>query len=139
MSDDLRQRVMARLDPAPFFEHLGAELTATGEGTATVRIPGRPEFGRSGGVGDGTLHGGVVASAIDMAASCALITTLAADEGRTTVDLSVHFLAPARGELLARATVRRRGGRIAIIDIEAECDGALVALGRATFAIRPAR
>lgn len=135
MSEAVVQRVMARLNPAPYFEHLGAALVEAGEGTATVRIPTRAEFGRSQNTGDGTAHGGVVASAIDMAASCALITLLAEDEGRTTIDLSIHYLAPAKGDLFAAATVRRRGGRTAVIDIEVTASGTLAAIGRATFAI----
>ena len=128
--------VMSRLNPAPFWEHLGCELVAAGEGSATVRLASRPEFGRSGGTGDGTAHGGVIASLIDATASCALITLLSADEGRTTIDLTVHYLAPAQGDLSATATIRRRGGRTAVIDIEAfSASGELCAIGRATFAI----
>ena len=128
--------VMARLTPAPFWEHLGCELVAAGAGTATVRLRSREEFGRSGGSGDGTAHGGIVASLIDATASCALITLLSPEEGRTTVDLTVHYLAPATGDLSATATVRRRGGRTAVIDIEAfGANGELAAIGRATFAI----
>ena len=135
MTDAIIQKVMARLNPAPFWESLGAELVTAGGGSASVLLRSRPEFGRSGGNGDGTAHGGVVAAAIDMAASCALITLLADGEGRTTIDLTVHYLAPARGDITAKATVRRRGGRTAVIDIEAETEDGLVALGRATFAI----
>lgn len=134
--DERRAAVLARLQPAPFWDHLGCELVEAGEGTACVRLAPRPEFGRSGGMGDGTLHGGVVSSLIDATASCALITLLAAEEGRTTIDLSVHFLAPAQGTLTATATVRRRGGRTAVIDAEVLSEGGeLVAIGRATFAI----
>lgn len=99
-------------------------------------LPARTEFGRSSNTGDGTAHGGVVASLIDMAASCALITTLGEHEGRTTIDLTTHFLAPARGNLTATAAVRRRGGRTAVIDVEVTSEsGELAAIGRATFAI----
>jgi acyl-coenzyme A thioesterase PaaI-like protein len=70
-----------------------------------------------------------------MAASCALITLLGEDEGRTTIDLTVHYLAPAKGDLTAVATVRRRGGRTAIIDVELTAMDTLAAIGRATFAI----
>ena len=135
MSAELRDRVLARLQPAPFWDLLAVELVEAGAGSATLRVPHRPEFGRSGGTGDGTLHGGIVATAIDMAASCALITVLGEGEGRTTVDLSVHFLAPAKNDIEAAAHVRRRGRRIAVIDVEATSGGELVAIGRATFAI----
>lgn len=136
----LIEAVLDRLRPAPFWDHLGCTLPAASPGRATVRFPNRPEHGRSSNTGDGTAHGGAIASLVDMAASCALLTVLAENEGRTTIDLSVHFLAPGRGELTADATVRRRGGRTAVIDIEViDGDGTLVALGRAVFAIMKER
>lgn len=132
----LAAAVLARLQPAPFWDHLGVEIVGATPGTATVRIAARAEYGRSSNTGDGVIHGGLVASLIDMTASCAMITLLAPDEGRTTVDLSVHYLAPARGDLTCVATVRRRGGRMAVIDAEVMgADGVVAALGRATFAI----
>jgi acyl-CoA thioesterase len=128
--------VLQRLQPAPYWDHLGCTLLDAEPGKATVRFPNRPEHGRSSNTGDGTAHGGAVASLVDMAASCALLTVLAEHESRTTIDLSVHFLAPARGELTATAAVRRRGGRTAVIDIEVLAgDGQVAALGRAVFAI----
>jgi acyl-CoA thioesterase len=128
--------VLHRLQPAPFWDHLGCALLAAEPGQATVRFPIRPEHGRSSNTGDGTAHGGAIASLVDMAASCALLTVLAENESRTTIDLAVHYLAPARGELTATATVRRRGGRTAVIDIEVNSgDESLVALGRTVFAI----
>jgi uncharacterized protein (TIGR00369 family) len=128
--------VLDRLQPAPFWNHLGCTLLAAEPGRATVRFPNRPEHGRSSNTGDGTAHGGAIASLVDMTASCALLTVLGADEGRTTIDLSVHYLAPARGELTATAVVRRRGGRTAVIDIDViSGDGSLAAIGRAVFAV----
>ncbi len=130
--------VFAQLKPGPFWYHLGAELLEVSPGRSLVRVPTRREFERSGGFNDGSAHGGIVASVIDMAASCALITVLRDGETRSTIDLSVHYLSPARGDLSAVAEVRRRGGRTAVIDIELTCEGQLVALGRAVFAIIPA-
>lgn len=137
---DLVGAVMQRLRPAPFWDALGVELAEAAPGRATIRMPVRPDMGRSSNTGDGSAHGGVIASLADMAASCALITTLAPGEGRTTIDLNVHFLAPARGTLTAEGHIRRRGGRTAVIDIEiTDGEGALVAVGRATFAVLPSR
>ena len=132
--------VLRRLQPAPFWDLLGCTLVAAAPGSATVRLTARPEFGRSSNTGDGAAHGGLVATLIDMTASCAMITLLAPGEGRTTVDLTVHYLAPARGDLTATAVVRRRGGRTAVIDVEvAGADGMPAALGRTTFAIMPVK
>ena len=106
-----------------------------------MRFLVQPRHGRSSNTGDGSAHGGAIASLVDMAASCALLTVLGPDEGRTTIDLAVHYLAPARGDLRAEASVRRRGGRTAVIDVEITGeDSEIAALGRATFAVlRPVR
>lgn len=128
--------VLARLQPAPFWDHMGCTLLVAAPGAATVRFPNRPEHGRSSNTSDGSAHGGAIASLIDMTASCALLTVLGPAESRTTIDLSAHYLAPARGPLTATATVRRRGGRTAVIDVEVlDGDGGLAALGRAVFAV----
>jgi uncharacterized protein (TIGR00369 family) len=130
------ESVLHRLQPAPFWDHLGCELVDASPGCAIVRFPNRQEHGRSSNTGDGSAHGGAIASLVDMAASCALLTVLAPEEGRTTIDLSVHYLAPARGPLTATATVRRRGGRTAFIDVEVSAeDGTLAAVGRTVFAV----
>jgi len=133
-------QILARLQPAPFWDHLGCRLEDAAPSRATVRLEVQPEHGRSSNTGDGSAHGGAIAALVDMASSCALLTVLKPDEGRTTIDLSVHYLAPAKGDLRAEATVRRRGGRTAVIDVEVLSeDGSLAALGRTTFAILPPR
>jgi uncharacterized protein (TIGR00369 family) len=132
----LAGRVLARLQPAPFWDHLGCTLLAAAAGSATVRFPNGPEHGRSSNTGDGAAHGGAIASLVDMAASCAVLTLIGEEERRTTVDLSVHYLAAAKGALTATATVRRRGGRTVVLDVEVlAADGTLAALGRTVFAV----
>ncbi len=132
----LAGEVLARLRPAPFWDFLGCELVDAAPGTATVRLPARVEYGRSSNTGDGTAHGGLLATLADMTAACALMTVLAPDEARTTIDLTVHYLGPARGDLLATGAVRRRGGRTAVIDVDITAGSdEPVAIGRATFAV----
>lgn len=136
----LAAAILDRLQPAPYWDHVGCRMVSVAPGRVTVRLPARSAHGRSSNTGDGTLHGGMVATLIDMAASCAVISVIDRNHGRTTIDLSVHYLAPARGDLEAAATVRRRGGRTAIVDIEVTDEAqVLVALGRATFALLPPR
>ncbi len=129
--------VLRRLQPAPFWDAMGCILTGAAEGRVTVRLPERHEHGRSSNTsGVHSAHGGAIATLIDMAASCALLTVLRPEEGRTTIDLNVHFIAPGTGDLEATASVRRRGGRTAFLDIEVTSgDGTIAALGRTVFAI----
>src|SRR5262245_39106224 len=46
----------------------------------------------------GTVHGGVIATILDTAASCAVHTTLPAGVGYTTLDLTSKFLRPVTVE-----------------------------------------
>jgi len=132
------ETLLQRIGSRPFVEHLGAEFVSAEPGLVRMRLPWRAEHCRSGlRPGDApSLHGGAAASLADAAASAALVTVLREGEGRTTIDLMIHYLAPLRGEVMAEARVRRRGGRTAIIDVEL-CgeDGETGAIARATFAI----
>lgn len=139
VDETLVETVLRRLQPAPFWTWVGAELVSASPGEALIRIPMRHEFGRSAMTGEFSAHGGLVATALDMAASCALATLLAEGEGRATVDLNVHFLERVTGPVEVSATVRRRSKRTAVIDIELTSEGKISALGRAVFAIVPAR
>jgi uncharacterized protein (TIGR00369 family) len=65
----------------------------------------------------GVIHGGVAATLLDTAASCAVHSTLPAGMGSTTLDLSVHLLRPLTdglGPLLATGTVVNKGRRTAL-------------------------
>ncbi|GEM_PF-854941 len=131
--------LLARVGARPFVDHLGAVFVHAEPGLVQMRLPWRTEHCRSGlQLGDEpSLHGGAAASLADAAASAALVTVLREGEGRTTIDLMIHYLAPLRGEVTAVARVRRRGGRTAIIDVELTGeDRELGAIARATFAIR---
>lgn len=130
--------LLERIGMRPFVEHLGAAFVHAAPGLVRMRLPWRAEHCRSGlRAGDEpSLHGGAAASLADAAASAALVTVLREGEGRTTIDLMIHYLAPLRGDVTAEARVRRRGGRTAIIDVELRGeDGETGAIARATFAI----
>jgi uncharacterized protein (TIGR00369 family) len=137
---NLTERVLARMGVRPFVDHLGCELIDATPGRAQVRLPWRPPYSRSGVAPGGipSLHGGAAAALADITASYALMTLLAEGEMRTTIDLSIQYLAPVYGDAVAEAFVRRRGKRTAFIDIEIrDGQGEVAALARATFAILP--
>ncbi len=112
--------VLDRLGPHPFVDHLGVTVLSAGEGTARLGLAWKPQHSRSGLApgADPSLHGGAAAALADMAASCALLPVLDDGDGRTTIDLSIHYLAPPRGDVVADVRLRRRGRRTAIIDVE---------------------
>lgn len=115
---------------------LGIVVRATGPGTATVTIdPVGPDLLQ----GRGIVHGGVYAALVDCAAGEALRSVMAREDDGFTVDLNVTYLRPVSGsrlEALGRAVKCGRSLGVAVADIH-DGDGALVATGRATFAVRP--
>jgi len=122
---------------APFRAHLGAELTHLEPGLARVRLPRRPEFDTRA---PGVIHGGVIASLIDMASANAVNSLRTAADtdwaGIATTDLNVTYLAAARSDLEAEARVLRASRRLAFLQVEVRnAEGALVAVGRTTFSI----
>jgi uncharacterized protein (TIGR00369 family) len=119
----------------PFRALLGIQVTEFGAGTATVTIdPVSPLLRQARGI----VHGGVYATLVDCAAGEALATVMRADDEGYTVDLNVTYLRPVVDLALVAHGRTVRCGRtvgVAVADI-LDGSGALVATGRATFALR---
>jgi uncharacterized protein (TIGR00369 family) len=111
-------------------ELLGLEVEETdGDGSAVVRLDaGERHLNRHG-----TVHGGAIATLVDTAMGAAVAA--AGSEAPVTIEMKVSYLEPgAPGELVAEATVRKRGRRVTIVEAEVTQDGDLVAHATATFA-----
>ena len=122
------------IDRAPYHRLLKFDFVSQDIGAARVRlgINLRPELMRSNS-GDG-LHGGAIASLIDVAAFFAV--RLAAGRGGATVGLSVDYLRPVTGARAeAEAYVVKSGRTQALADVEVFDGATLVAVGRARFAL----
>jgi uncharacterized protein (TIGR00369 family) len=120
----------------PFRALLGIEVTEIGAGTATVTIDPVSPLLRQG---RGIVHGGVYATLVDCAAGEALTTVMRAEDEGYTVDLNIAYLRPVVDLALVAHGRTVRCGRtvgVAVADI-LDGSGALVATGRATFALRP--
>lgn len=116
-----------RLEASPFNSWLGLEPLAL-EPQLVLRLPARPLY--EGRPHSNILHGGIVASLVDVACTMAII----ARTGGTvaTIDLSLDFLRPARiGPLIATVEVLRQGKTLATTQtrITDEQDD-LIAIGR---------
>jgi uncharacterized protein (TIGR00369 family) len=125
-------RLQASIRRSPFQEWLGVMLAAgdAEAGTATVRLPFRPEFRR--GPGADQIHGGVIAALADIAGDYALAMSLGG--GVPTIDLRVDFLRPASGDLVAAAQVVKRGRSIGVVDVQIrDLSDRLVAIGRGAY------
>jgi uncharacterized protein (TIGR00369 family) len=115
-----------------FAERLGAEVSATGEGKATVHFEAREEHLNPAG----TLHGGVLATLVDTAMGMAVRTAADEDDVPATSQLTVTYLRPGKpGPLSVRAQVRTRGEHLTVCDADVEQDGRDLAHAVATFAV----
>ncbi|MGX1804888.1 PaaI family thioesterase [Nocardia sp. NPDC055321] len=112
---ELGQRI---LEAQGFSRLVGAELTAFGDGRATLEIPVRPELGQQFGY----VHGGVLAYAADNALTYAAATVLGANV--LTGGFTITYLRPAAGERLrAEASVIDATRRQAVCRCEVFADG----------------
>lgn len=130
-------KLNAFMSRAPFHQWLGCHVTAHDEetGAVTVRLPARPELRHS--PDRETVHGGVVAALVDLAAHAALNAVTGI--GMPTIDLRTDYLRPAVAPLDAVATPRRIGRSLGVVDIEVTgADGKLAALGRVVYRTAPA-
>ena len=121
----------------PIMDTLAFRLVEVGDGVAVFECEPR-EFVYNA---IGSVHGGIPATLIDSAASCAVHTKLPAGTGYTTVNLSVDMIksiTAASGTLRCEGRVVRAGNRIAVADAELKgADGTLYARGSVTCLILP--
>ena len=104
----------ARFGGVPINAHLGFEFRAFEESGAVLAYVPRAEHAQEYGV----VHGGILSALADTAAVYAVQPTLGADEGMTSIEFKVNFLAAARpgaGEVVARSTMLRRGRTVCVV------------------------
>ena len=83
----------------------------------------------------GVVQGGILVALADYAFFRACRSVLQPGEHAVTIELKLNFIAPARdGELTARSSIKSRGGRIIVADMEIFApDGSLIAAGLGTY------
>ena len=141
MAEDLLASVRERARGNLFWQYLGIEVEAAGEGWVKLRVPIRDGLRNAAGA---PVHGGVLATLVDAAVGGALGTYGSAAAGgvdQATLDLNVSFVGAARGDaVFAEGKILRRGRTIAFGETRVtDSAGTLVAVGRATYMIIPAR
>ncbi|MFE2723037.1 PaaI family thioesterase [Kitasatospora sp. NPDC059327] len=136
----LREILAGRIQAPSMSSTLGFELVETGLGTAVFE----------GEVGDhlfnpmNTVHGGYLATLLDSALGCAVMSRLPAGTGYTTTQLNVHMVRPvfaATGRLRCEGVALHVGRTLAtaearVVGVE---DGKLYAHGSTTCAVLPPR
>ena len=124
-------------DMPPFQGHLGIETLETADGRSLLRFTHRPELGNR----KGDVHGGVLATLVDLAMSQAIRSLKPELAGMSTISMTVNYLEPASGNLTARGRAVKVGGTIGIGEATCELDdGTIVANATGSFRmIRPKR
>jgi uncharacterized protein (TIGR00369 family) len=111
----LRAMIAGELSVPPALRMLGVDHMDAEEGRVTVWMPAREYHYNP----LGSVHGGVLATVLDTAASCAVQSVLPAGAGCTSQDLTVRFLRPvtlASGMLRCEGSVLSRGRRTALAE-----------------------
>ena len=86
--------------------------------------------------GAGTVHGGVLASLVDMAMGDAVRSRTGEDGVPATSQLTITYLRPAEpGRLQVTAEVSKQGENLTVCQAEVEQDGQTLVHALATFAV----
>jgi len=96
----------------PFVSVMGYDTLEPGDGTVTITAT--PDEMHYNAIG--TVHGGYAATLLDSVMTLAVMSTLPAGTGCTTLDINVRYVRPLQmetGPVRATATVVRAGSRVA--------------------------
>jgi uncharacterized protein (TIGR00369 family) len=123
----------AFLENSPFARELGLELVTVEADRAEIRLPFREELATYGPV----MHGGAIATTVDVAATVASFGGQEFDETPrgSTVGMTVNFVSAVKDSAItAHARVVRRGRSLVTVDVEVvDDDGQLAAKGLVTY------
>lgn len=114
-----------------FREHVQLQVEPLDDGVGRVTVEAGDEHLNP----NGTVHGGVLATLLDVAMGTAVAS--AGGSSPVTVSLTVTYLEPGRPGLLeATARVRKRGKRLLLVEGQVEQQGDVVADALGTFSVR---
>jgi len=126
----------AIFDAFPYHQYLDLKIEKAEPGHARLSIPTGPKV--DGGVA-GSVHGGILASLVDIAMLEAVLPTFEeGDQPGGTIDLGITYLRPSMGERIAvEANIVRRGREIVSTEVSVFDDQErLCARGRVLYKIR---
>lgn len=128
-----RDELKHMVEGCPFHRFLGLTLEDFDAEAGWVSISLRAHEDLSRRDDRVELHGGVIASLIDLTGDYAV--ALKVGQGVPTIGFNVEFLRFARGsKVTATATIEKCGRSIAVADIRVVDEtGALIAVGRGTY------
>ena len=142
----LRDDIISYFNRIPFNQLLGMQLTELSNERAVMHLPMKGEL--SGNFIQGILHGGAIASVLDVAGG-AMVAAAAFARHRHlpaaeraaklaklgTIDMRIDYLRPGRGlSFNASAVLLRSGNKVAVVRSELHADdGTLIAVGTSTY------
>ncbi|MFB6093677.1 MAG: PaaI family thioesterase [Halanaeroarchaeum sp.] len=140
IADQVKQSFQSFLDTHGFLSQLGVTLDRIEPERVVMRIPYDETLTNPQIRGAASIHGGVASTLVDTSSAFALRTTFEnpADAKLATIDLSVSYLRPAVGDLIADAEVIRAGGHVGVTQVIVESetpddDVAPVAVGMTNY------
>jgi len=118
------------LEGSPFFRHLKMEFVDAADGVARLSLTIQPFHINTQGI----VQGGVLCSLADVAGLLAVGTRLSPGQRPRTVQMDVHFLAPAqKGTLVAVGRIAKMGNLVSVSDVEIQDEtGKTVCMARCT-------
>lgn len=124
---------MITLEPHPFGDLIGLEVTEANEGVAVTRLDVRPELLNPHSV----LHGGVLFSMADTSMGAAVKSLLDEAELCASIEVHIRFLAPCKdGTLTSVTEVVGRGKRVMQLESRiTDASGRLIATATGAFAV----
>lgn len=120
-----------RIDVSPFQRWLGLRVTEVDEGRMRVSLPWKEDLVSN--PNPPTVHGGILASVIDLLGLYSVLTT--GNASLATVDLRVDYHRPAGpGDMFAEAHVIKLGTKVSTAETKVfDGDGKLLASGRGVY------
>ncbi len=116
--------------PMPMTEAFGLRGEAITPDSVQVRMPYASPYTNS----RAQVHGGALAVLLDCTLAGAARAHDPARFGVATVDMTLHYVAPASGDVIATAVCERRGRSLCFVRGEARStEGELLALATGTF------
>ena len=116
--EELMQYLRTTFALTPLHKLLGIRMVTTDEpGTIVVEMPVRPEAFN----GSGNLHGGAIATLVDVAAGSCAARASNFEPGKNTLvtaDLHVRYLGRPKGDVVrAEARVMRAGRQLTVVEV----------------------
>ncbi|WP_173916746.1 PaaI family thioesterase [Halobacillus sp. Marseille-Q1614] len=121
--------VRKSFEASPFFSHIGFRIIRFEEGNVLLHLPVQENLFNV----NGTLHGGVHASMLDLILGMAIRSTT--KTRCTTMNLNINYMAPVSdGNLAAKGRILQQGYRVVTAEGEIyDQEDNLIAKGIGTF------